>query len=231
MLKILAVIPARAGSKRLPGKNIKDLCGKPLISWSIDSALEAPSISKVVVSTDCEKIADIARASGADVPYLRSPELSSDMASSVDVVLDMVNHYARNGVEFDAVMLLQPTSPLRETSDIESAVSLYVDKKAEAVISVTPCEHSPLWCNQLPGDQSLKGFIPESIKSTRSQDLAQYYRLNGAVYLISTATLQRAKAFFIDDDIYALVMDRKKSVDIDEQIDFLLADLLIKNNI
>ena len=224
-MKILAIIPARGGSKRLPRKNILELCGKPLIQWTIDAALECDGIDTVMVSTDCSEISQIAKNAGAEVPFLRNAELSSDTASSADVVLDAISYYKNNNQLFDAIILLQPTSPLRTTEDISNAISLYKEKSANAIVSVTECEHSPLWCNTLPDNLSMDNFILDNIKKTRSQDLPIYYRLNGAIYLVKTVIFQQEKQF-IPSFTYSLIMKNENSIDIDTEFDFNLAKLI-----
>ncbi|WP_064606213.1 acylneuraminate cytidylyltransferase family protein [Photobacterium sp. J15] len=226
MNRILAIIPARGGSKRLPRKNVLPLAGKPLIQWAIDAAKEVASIDTVMVSTDCPEIAEISKQCGAEVPYLRSAELSSDTASSIDVVLDVIRHYESQGQVFDSILLLQPTSPLRTAADIEKAVALMAEKDANGVVSVTECEHSPLWCNTLPDDLGMDNFIPEELTATRSQDLPTYYRLNGAVYLVKTNVVKKESTLFPKQKSFALVMDNNHSVDIDNELDFRLAEMI-----
>lgn len=226
MNRILAIIPARGGSKRLPRKNILPLAGKPLIQWTIDAAKAVASIDTVMVSTDCPEIADISQQCGAEVPYLRSAELSSDTASSIDVVLDVIRHYESKGRIFDSILLLQPTSPLRTSEDIEKAIALMADKSANGVVSVTECEHSPLWCNTLPDDLGMDNFIPEELTARRSQDLPTYYRLNGAVYLVKKEIVVCDSSLFPQQHSFALVMDKNHSVDIDNELDFKLAEMI-----
>ena len=228
-MKILAIIPARGGSKRLPNKNILDLNGKPLIKWTIEAALECNEIDTVMVSTDSSNIADIAIQAGAEVPYLRSAELSSDTASSSDVVLDVINYYESIGNEFDVVILLQPTSPLRTTNDIKNAIKLFEEKKANSVVSVTECEHSPLWCNTLQPNLKMDNFISDKLKNIRSQDLPKYFRLNGAIYLVNIKQFIEAKTFILNNT-YSLIMPQINSVDIDSLLDFKYAEIIIKYN-
>ncbi|PSB80704.1 cytidylyltransferase domain-containing protein [Photobacterium damselae] len=226
-MNILAIIPARAGSKRLPNKNILDLGGKPLIQWTIEAAIKCSQIETVMVSTDSKNIADVSEKVGVSVPYLRSPELSSDTASSTDVVIDVIEYYKSIGKYFDTIMLLQPTSPLRSVDDIKNAVKLFNEKNANAVVSVTECEHSPLWCNTINDDLNLDDFINDELKNTRSQDLPKYYRLNGAIYLVDVNSFIKEKTF-MPINTYALKMDNERSVDIDTELDFRLAELIIK---
>jgi CMP-N-acetylneuraminic acid synthetase len=227
--RILAIIPARGGSKRLPGKNIKNLRGKPLIQWTINAALNCGFIDEVVVSTDDEQIATLARELGASVPFMRPGNLAGDTSSSIDVVIHGIEYFSEQGTKFDYVMLLQPTSPLRTTSHINDTIQLLSDKAADGVISVCETEHSPLWANTLDETCNMSSFLREEIKNKRSQDLPEYYRINGAIYLVSVARLLNEKTLFISDNIYAYKMDRESSVDIDENIDFLLAESILNN--
>lgn len=229
--KILAVIPARSGSKRLPGKNTKILAGKPLIQWTIEAALDCELIDKVVVSTDDLHIANLSQEQGATVPFIRPDHLAQDSSSSIDVLIHTLDYYSEKGVLFDFVMLLQPTSPLRDAEHIHAAIKLLTEKGADAVISVCETEHSPLWTNTLDETGSMATFLREEVKNKRSQDLPDYFRLNGAIYLVNTDRLQTEKTMFIANNIYAYKMDRKSSVDIDENIDFLLAKLILNNEI
>ncbi|MDN3614788.1 cytidylyltransferase domain-containing protein [Vibrio gallaecicus] len=227
-MKILAIVPARGGSKRLPRKNIKVLNGKPLIQWSIESALGNKDISKVMVSTDCQEIADIALQAGAEVPFIRPDSLATDTSSSSDVVRHALDYYKEKGEVFDFVLLLQPTSPIRNAIHNEQAINLLKDKKADAVVSVCECDHSPLWSNTLPSDLAMDHFIKDEIKNTRSQDLQPYYRLNGAIYLAKVSRFYEEDSLFLSSNIYAYLMDNESSVDIDHELDFLLAETVLK---
>ena len=218
----LAIIPARGGSKRLPRKNILDLCGKPLISWSIEAALKSKYISKVVVSSDDEEILNISSNFGADI-IKRPYELANDTATTFDAIKHTINNLEK----YDYIVLLQPTSPLRNEKHIDEAIELLEEKQADAIVSVCEMDHSPLWSNTLPKDGNMRGFLREEILNKRSQDLEKYYRLNGAVYICKTDKLLENKSFFLKDNIFAYIMDRKSSIDIDEEIDFEIAKVLI----
>ena len=225
-MKILAIIPARGGSKRLPNKNILELNGKALIQWTIEAALGGNKIDTVMVSTDCSNIADISIQAGANVPYLRCAELSSDTASSSDVVLDVIRYYELIGDKFDVVILLQPTSPLRTTKQIDNALELFYAKEAFSVVSVTECEHSPLWANTLPKNGSMGEFLrPEALQ--RSQDLGQYFRLNGAIYIFDVKKLKNKGEICYTSESYAYVMNNYTSIDIDTKLDFELAEFFM----
>lgn len=226
----LAVIPARSGSKRLPQKNVLELSGKPLIAWTIESAVNCALFDKVIVSTDSEIISDISRSYGADIPFIRPADLSSDISTSFDVVAHALNHYSRLGKEYETVTLLQPTSPLRTAAHIKDAFALFKEKKANSIISVCECEHSPLWSNTLGSDMSLDNFLEKGLLTMRSQELPQYYRLNGAIYISKTKSLIESESFFGGSGSYAYRMEANVSVDIDNLIDFQLAEVIMSNS-
>lgn len=214
----LAIIPARGGSKRLPRKNVLDLYGKPLIAYSIEAALKSKYISKVVVSSDDEEILNIAKEYKAD--FIKRPnELASDTATTFDTL----KHTLENVEKYDYVVLLQPTSPLRTEKHINEAIELLEEKNADAIISVCEMEHSPLWSNTLDENLDMSNFLKDEVLNKRSQDLPKYYRLNGAIYICKIEELLKNKGFFVKENIYAYKMDRKHSVDIDEEIDFVIA--------
>ena len=223
---IIAIIPARGGSKRLPGKNIKDLAGKPMIAWTIEAALDSSVFDHIFVSTDCEKIAEIAKKFGAEVPFLRPAELASDTATTNDVVTHLVNWFEK---EYDKKVsktaILQPTSPLRSALHIEEAMTLMKGKSAKAVISVCELEHPIQFCNQLGPSGSMAEFIkPHNIK--RTQDLEPYYRLNGAIYLFDREYVNRLNEIY-SEGAYSYIMSSKLSIDIDVEDDFKLAEFFM----
>ncbi|CAM3833250.1 acylneuraminate cytidylyltransferase family protein [Pseudoalteromonas maricaloris] len=221
--KVLALIPARSGSKRLPKKNKLPLGGKPLISWSIQAAQKSKYIDEVIVSTDDVDVAEIALKHNAIVPELRPKSLSSDASSSLDVLIYVIDKFRHNS---DIIVLLQPTSPLRKQIHIDEALELFFEKSANSVVSVTPCEHSPLWSNFLANDLSMKNFIePEEIK--RSQDLEVFYRLNGAIYIYDIDDLMLNKKVEYTENTFAYIMDNKFSYDIDTQLDFDVVEALV----
>jgi len=225
--KILAIIPARGGSKRLPKKNILPLSGKPLIQWTIEAASKSNYITTTMVSTDCVEIEKVAKDIGAAVPYLRSAKISGDTATSMDVIFDVLNFYERQHQYFDLVLLLQPTSPLRTHTDINKAIELYMEKEATAVVSVTECDHSPLWSNTLPESLSFSNFISEDLLLKRSQDLPTYYRLNGAIYLFDVQQIKSNANYLSHPKIFAYVMDKLHSIDIDDELDFKVAQAIL----
>lgn len=184
-MKRIAIIPARSGSKGLKDKNIKELNGKPLLAYSIEAALDSKQFDKVFVSTDSQIYADIAIQYGADASFLRSDKNSTDTAGSWDVVREVIDTFKSMGEEYDEIMLLQATSPLRTSEDIINAVELLKEKEGNAVVSLTECDHSPIWCNTLPKDCSMDGFDREEYKDLPRQSLPTFYRYNGAIYLVT----------------------------------------------
>ena len=218
----LAIIPARGGSKRLPRKNVLDLNGKPLIAYSIEAGLDSSYIDKVVVTSDDDEILTISKKYGA-VTINRPNELASDIATTFDAIKHTVDNYEK----YDYIVLLQATSPLRDEKHIDEAIELLELKKADAVVSVCKMDHSPLWSNTLDESLSMVGFLKDEVLKKRSQDLEKYYRLNGAIYICKTEKLLEEKSFFLKENIFSYVMDRKSSVDIDEEIDFKIAEVIL----
>lgn len=221
----VAIIPARGGSKRLPGKNIKLLAGKPLLVWSIEAALDSGLFEHVYVSTDCEQIAQIAREAGAEVPFLRPEHLATDVATSNDVITHLVDYVEQHTHEnVSVVALLQPTSPLRRSSHIKEAWQTFVEKEVDAVVSVCELEHPFQLCNKLGPDHSMLGFIRDN-NNKRTQDLEVYYRLNGAIYLFKRHLVGNlAKIYSVPSCAY--IMDKWSSVDIDDEFDFFFASAI-----
>jgi len=221
----LAIIPARAGSKRLVGKNIRILAGKPLIAWSIEQALKSKYIDKLIVSTESEAIAAVAKDYGAEVPFLRPKYLATDNTKSIDVVLHALQYLENSGRFFDKVMLLQPTSPLRSSADIDASIKWSSVRRAPSIISVCPSEHNPLWANRLPFDYKMDNFIKLEAKAQNKKRNLGFYRLNGAIYLSDCDYLKKQKSFFGKKSI-AFLMPQARSVDIDNKIDFEFAEFL-----
>lgn len=221
----IAIIPARSGSKGLIDKNIKKLNNKPLMAYSIEAAIESKMFDSVVVSTDSEEYALIAKKYGAEVPFLREASLANDLASSWDVVEDVLRRYEKSGVVFENFMLLQPTSPLRSDIDIIEAYKIMKNKNAQAVVSVCEVDHSPLWSNTLPTNQSLACFIDDK-NNIQRQKLEQYYRINGAIYLINTEFFYSSHEIY-RKGCYAYIMDKERSIDIDTYLDFKIAETIL----
>jgi len=227
-LRILGIIPAREGSKRLPGKNILPLGGKPLIEWTIEAAKNSQCLRKIVVSSNDQAALKIARDCGVtDLP--RPAELATDTAKSIDVISHVIDWHANNGEHFDAVMLLQPTSPLRTAEDIQAATKLFVEKNASSVVSMSPTEHSPLLTTTIRKDETLSEFYASLQKvPPRSQDMPVYYRLNGALYIVKIDQYLQEKTLFCDPG-FAYLMPMERSIDIDNRTDFIECQTLINN--
>lgn len=221
----IAIIPARSGSKGLKDKNIKDLNGIPLIAYSIKCALDSGMFDCVFVSTDSIEYAKIAEEYGANANFLRSEKNSSDKAGSWDVVREVLEQFEKEGQVFDKIMLLQPTSPLRTVEDIRSSFEMMRTKSANAIVSVAEMEHSPLWCNVLPDDLSMEKFYNDMAINMPRQELPKYYRLNGAIYLLKKQELQKVKMF--REKCYAYIMPIDRSIDIDTEFDFKMAQILL----
>lgn len=227
MSEIVGLITARGGSKRVPRKNVTLVAGKPLIAWTIEAALEAPSLTRVMVSTDDSEIAEISRHYGAEVPFLRPVELSSDAATSVEVALHALNWLARSEqVLPDFMVLLQPSSPLRTSDDIEAAIALRREKMAEAVVSVCEVAHRPQWLRCVGPDGAL---VPWRVGPlVCAHDEGRLYQLNGAIYLVGTDVFLRERTFFPLRTL-AYVMPPERSLDIDLPWDCYLADLILRD--
>lgn len=223
-MKTLGVITARSGSKGIKDKNIRNLNGKPLIAYTIESALNSIYIDEVMVSTDSENYADISRKFGANVPFLRSEKNSTDTAKSVDVLLEVLDEYKKIGQEFDNVVLLQPTSPLRTYKSIDRAFEMMSEKNADSIVSVCECEHNPLLSITLPADLKLFKLI-KSDNLLRRQELSKFYRLNGAIYISKVSVFREIQSFY-GRDSYAFIMEQKESIDIDSELDFEYVEFL-----
>lgn len=224
-MKNIAIITARSGSKGLPDKNIRTLSGKPLMYYSIKAAAESKLFDTIMVSTDSQKYANIARQFGADVPFLRSEFTSGDNANSWDVVTEVLKNYQELGKKFDTVCLLQPTSPLRKAEDIIEGYNLMVTECCNSVTAVCEMEHSPLWSMTLPDDLCLDDYRKKSIDVPR-QKMEKYYRINGALYIRKINYSNHGISFCLSNE-YALIMERNRSVDIDTLEDFEYAEWLM----
>ena len=227
----LAIIPARGGSKRLPNKNILNLSGIPLISWTINSANKSRYIDKVIVTTDSDKIADISLKYGAEVPFKRPGCLSTDHAIRPDVIKHTIDFYKNERQkEFDYVIFLQPTSPLRSEKHIDEAIRYVFDKNADAIASVCEVEHPVQWSGILPEDKDMSNFLDSTDVQTRSQDLPINYRLNGAIFICNVNKFIEFGCMLLNKNIFAYVMPQDVSVDIDTKLDFMIAQEILKNN-
>ena len=227
-MSVIALIPARGGSKGIPRKNLAPLAGKPLIAWTIEAALGSKNVRRVIVSTDDPEIAKVARQHGAEVPFLRPPDLAADEAGALGVALHALDWLGENaGEEPEYLLLLQPTSPLRMTADIDAAIDLARTRGADAVLGVCEAEPHPFLARRVDESGVLSDFIPLAEKPVRRQDFPEAYVLNGALYLNRSASL-RASRTFQPPGALALVMPRERSLDIDTPLDLRLAEALLK---
>ena len=229
---ILAIIPARAGSKGLPGKNIRPMCGKPLIGWSILQGLESQYIDEVLVTTDSQEIVDIANQFGANAPFIRPKSLASDDATSIDLLLHAVDYLTKVGRVYDYLVLLEPTSPLRDISDIDGAIKLLINNElAESVVGVTKAEEAhPSFLFTIQ-NELLKPMLLTQPNGLRRQDLKDdYYYLEGSIYVSSVKALIERRGFYHTDTL-PWVVDRYKAIEIDELSDFISAVALMQAKI
>ncbi len=228
--KILAIIPARSGSKGLPGKNLKPLLGKPLVTWSIEAASLSPSIDSIVLSTDDQKIANIGEKIGARVPFVRPLDLSGDTASSIDVVLHALDFLETAGEKFDIVVLLEPTSPQRDWGDIEQALDLLIKSGASSVVGVTQAQEShPDFMYRLQRDLKLKPFIKKvGSAHIRRQDIEPLYYLEGSIYISFVHILRERRSFYHEDTV-GYEVPKWKSFEIDDLDDFIMIEALLKH--
>ncbi len=231
-MKILALIPARGGSKRLPGKNIRLLGGKPLIVWSIDAAKGIPEICDILVSTDDPVIAAICSDAGAYVPWLRPSELATDTASSVDVALHALDWYEAEKGAVDGLLLLQPTSPFRTKKTVARGIELFSNNAHQSVLGVSPTHAHPMWTLKIEGDY-LVPFMKEHGLQTRSQDLPSAFVVNGSFYLTSPAELRACGSFVGAKTVPLLIESSQEALDIDTEWDWAVANaaLALSGNI
>jgi CMP-N,N'-diacetyllegionaminic acid synthase len=218
-------VPARGGSKRLPGKNILDFAGRPLIAWTTLAAAGLEGIADVLVSTDDADIGAAGAEAGALVPWLRPPHLATDTASSLDVALHALDWYEAIHGAVDGLLLLQPTSPLRQRGTIEKALAMFA-RGRRAVVGVVPAPVSPQWCMKI-ADGVLVPYLDNAGLTSRSQDLDPAYVPNGAIYLLAPEALRRHRTFFPQGTV-PLVMSAEESVDIDTELDFRFAEWMAR---
>lgn len=228
-VNILGLIPARAGSQGVPGKNIKLLEGIPLLGRTIQVAKQAGCLERLWVSTDDEKIAAVAQNFGVPVPWLRPKELATSEASMADVLLHLLQRLQKDdGYQPEAVLILQPTSPFRKPATILKAVELFRKYQGATIISVTPTRHHPAWMYHIdPIDGHMGRFMPQVGAPLPRQKLSDLYILDGSIHLISVATFLRTKSFY-GEKSYPIVIPEKEAIDIDTPFDWKIAEALCK---
>ena len=225
--KVLGLVPARGGSKRLPRKNILPFNGIPLIAWTIRAGLGSRCLDKVVVSSEDKEIQSVAVEHSADLVIDRPSELSSDSAGSVEVALHSLDYCANQGEEFDYLVLMQPTSPLRKSWHIDDALSLIKEKDARAVVGMCETEHPVNWMGKIDQTHSMDRFFEERlVDGKKIDDERPDYQINGAIYVIEVSELRDKKTFFPRRGTYAYIMSRDESIDIDTKYQFTLAEFV-----
>ena len=227
---VIAIIPARGGSKGLPGKNIKELCGKPLIAWSIETGLSSKYIDEVMVTTDSEEIANIAREFGASVPFIRPADLASDTATSFDVIKHVIHFYENElNKKFDYIVLLEPTSPLRDKDDIDRSIEqLLSSSHASAVVGICKTEtQHPAFLVKKSDNNFLVGYENEDMRVLRRQEINDVYFFEGSVYVSHTDTLLARKTFYHEHTL-GYEVPKWKALEIDDLDDFIMVETFLK---
>lgn len=223
---MLALIPARGGSKGLPGKNIRVLNGIPLIAHTIEAAKNARLIDRIIVSTDDSQIADISKKYGAEVPFMRPSELAADNSLAIDAyiyTIDRLNSEFKENITEFAVLL--PTSPLRTSEDIDAAIDLFNMKNADSIISYYETPHPLLWARKIDSNRKISNYFVEDGFKNR-QDIEKAYMPNGAIYIFKYSILKELRTYFTENT-YAYIMSAENSVDIDTELDFQFAEFLM----
>ncbi|MGI6555687.1 MAG: cytidylyltransferase domain-containing protein [Bacillota bacterium] len=222
---VLAIIPARGGSKGVPLKNIRDVGGKPLIAWTIMEGKKSKYIDRLILSSEDERIINVAKKLGCEVPFTRPSSLAQDETPSIDVIVHAVQTIPE---KYDYIVLLQPTSPLRKVTDIDNCIEQCLQKNAKACVSVTEPEKSPFWMYKINENGYMIPLVNLNKRTTRRQDLPTVYALNGAVYVAQCKWLLEARSFLTSDTI-PYFMPRDRSFDIDSEIDLIICDFLLNN--
>jgi CMP-N,N'-diacetyllegionaminic acid synthase len=223
---ILAVIPARGGSKGVPHKNLREIAGKPLIAWAIEAGRQSQYIDRLILSSEDPEIIRIAQSWGCEAPFVRPAELARDETPGIEPVLHAVSALPER---YDYIMLLQPTSPLRLAEDIDSCVETCLRHHAVACITVNEVDQHPLWMCRLDDSRHLVPLIDQKSLPDRRQDLPKVYILNGAVYVARTAWLQQHRTFLTAETV-AHIMPRERSVDVDTELDLKICQLLLSGS-
>jgi len=223
--KILAIVPARGGSKGVPRKNIKQAGGKPLIAWVIEAAKKSLYIDRLILSSDDDEIIGVAKKHGCEVPFVRPAELAGDNSTASDVIL----HALEQITGYDYVMLLQPTSPLTETKDIDGCIQFCIESKAKATVSVTEPDKSPYWMFRMGEKNKLEPVLGEKYLNRPRQGLPHVYQPTGAVYIAEKDWFRQNQSFY-SDITSGYVIPRERSLDIDSELDFKFFEFMMGKN-
>ncbi len=225
--KILAIIPARGGSKGLPGKNIKLIAGKPLIAWSIETAFKSKYVDDVIVSTDSDDIAKVATQYNAPVPFLRPNHLATDQASTVDVVLDLLDTLEKSDKTYDYLVLLEPTSPLRKDDDIDNMLEkIELLPRFDSIVSIGEVSANP-YLMKIIKDDSYENLINSSMSMSRRQDLPEAFFPYGVAYIVKVPAFRDEKTFYTKKSTYFKI-ERFQCYEIDDIFDFLAAESVLR---
>lgn len=223
---ILAIVPARGGSKGILRKNVREIAGKPLIAWTIEEAKQSKYIDRLILSSDDPEIIEVAKRWGCEVPFVRPKELAQDQTSGVDPVLHAISVFP----QYEYVVLLQPTSPLRSVNDIDSCIEQCIYEKACSCVSVTQPDKSPYWMYTVDGNNRMTPLINTGSSNKRRQELPEVYALNGAVYVAQSDWLHKSNTFVTKDSI-AYCMPKERSLDIDTELDLQFVEYLMINGV
>jgi CMP-N,N'-diacetyllegionaminic acid synthase len=221
---ILAIVPARGGSKGVPRKNIRLLAGKPLIAWTIDEAKKSRYIDRLILSSEDDEIIEVAREFGCEIPFKRPDELAQDDTPGIESVIHAINTLEE---KYDFVVLLQPTSPLRTVEDIDGCIHHCIITESPACVSLTEAQQSPYWMYHLDDDMKLKPFMQNGEKINRRQNLPKVYALNGAVYVAESEFINKNRSFLTEETV-GYIMSEENSLDIDTEFDFAYCEWLVK---
>ena len=225
----IGIITARGGSKGLPGKNIMQFNGRPLLYWTIIAAQRSKYLDGLIITTDCNEIAKIAEQFGCDVPFLRPKELAQDTSPSSVAIIHALESLRET---YDYLTILEPTSPLREGKDIDQSIEIVVDKNLKSVLSVSKVEaHHPLFLFTKSGQNILSNYLAQDYKSLRRQDISPLYALDGNIYTVRTREYIQTGEVLFGDASFALLLEPWKEIEIDTKYDFIIAQALAKEYI
>jgi CMP-N,N'-diacetyllegionaminic acid synthase len=228
-LSVIAIIPARGGSKGLPGKNIRPLLGKPLIGWSIEQAFASKYIDEVVVSSDCAEIIELSRKFGANVPFKRPAKLASDNSTTIDVLIHCLDWFEEKNKSFDILVLLEPTSPIREVSDIDNSLRILISKEQGSVVSVCKTEgQNPAFCFKKNDDSKINPYLEIQPTNLRRQEIEPVYFLDGTIYSSFTSSLRNQKSFY-HNCTFGFEVPKWKSLEIDDIVDFSMVESVMRH--
>lgn len=224
--KILALIPARGGSKGIKNKNIIDVEGKPLIAYTIETAIKSKYVDKAIVTTDSKKIKNISEKFGADVPFIRPREYATDHSTTLSVVLHAIEKLGQLDQRFDILVLLQPTSPLRTTNDLDGAIEKFVENEYRPLAAISLVSDSPILIRRLIDDSHMERILPVQ-SSVRRQDMPMYYRINGSIYINNIKEINKYTSF--NDNELPYVIEAEHAIDVDDIQDLELVRYYLRN--